>query len=318
MKCITIGISVVRQWSVLVLAAMFPLALAAKKEAVPVYIVAGQSNTDGRVPNTELPDYVQQNKYKHCYWSYGSGTYSGNGDFDLFWPRIYNKNLPGRWAYDAITYYWLEQSLRRDFYIIKESLGGTAIDTRARSNSNMYWSADKDYLASTTAADKGGKSLLLAFTENIGACIDKHLSKMRGGYEIKAFIWHQGESDRTVSCYYEQNLRGVIEYVRNYLVKKTGNKRYAKLPVILGGISHRGRGYSSGVENAQNNLTQKMEQVYWVDVHDASLRSDNIHFDAAGAELLGRKVYNQLAMLGLAGDNARIVEADAITPVTAQ
>ena len=31
----------------------------------PVYLVAGQSNTDGRISNDELPQYIQQNKYKH-------------------------------------------------------------------------------------------------------------------------------------------------------------------------------------------------------------------------------------------------------------
>lgn len=56
----------------------------AKREQTPVYIVAGQSNTDGRVGNELLPDYIQTNKYHHCYWSYGSGTHSGEGKFELF------------------------------------------------------------------------------------------------------------------------------------------------------------------------------------------------------------------------------------------
>ena len=30
----------------------------ATKNPVPVYLVAGQSNTDGRVPNSELPAYM--------------------------------------------------------------------------------------------------------------------------------------------------------------------------------------------------------------------------------------------------------------------
>ncbi|MGI6232774.1 MAG: sialate O-acetylesterase [Prevotella sp.] len=307
MKHITTLHTILSRTLLFVVAMLSSLSLMARKEPTPVYIVAGQSNTDGRVPNKELPSYIQQNKYQHCYWSYGSGVHSGNGDFEKFWPRIYNEKLPGRWAYDAVTYYWLEQSWKRDFYVIKESLGGTAIDTKARSNSDMYWSADKKYLDSTTASDKGGKSLLKAFTENIGACIDKHLSKLKGGYEIKAFIWHQGESDRQVSRYYERNMRGVIEYVRNYLVRKTGNKRYAHLPVIMGSIPHAGRGYAHGVEEAQIALTKEDPDIYLVDVHDATLRNDNIHFDAAGAELLGKKVYNQLVTLGLAGKGARTV-----------
>ena len=277
----------------------------ATKNPVPVYLVAGQSNTDGRVPNSELPAYIQQAPYEHCYWSYGSGAHGGNGQFELFRPRIINKNMPGRWAYDAVTYYWLEKSLHRDFYVIKESLGGTAIDLRAPSTQKMYWSANSAFLDSTKAADKGGKSLLKAFTENIGACIDQQLSKCKKGYEIKAFIWHQGESDRKTAESYYDNMKAVIDYVRAYVVKKTGKKRYATLPVILGGISHRGRGYSQGVEQAQIKLTQTVKNVYFVPVPDATLRSDNIHFDATGAELLGKKIYNQLVDLGLAGKNAR-------------
>lgn len=276
----------------------------AEKDVTPVFIVAGQSNTDGRVPNSELPDYILQNKYHHCYWSFGSGNHSGEGHFELFWPRIFNQKMPGRWAYDAVTYYWLEQSLEQDFYVIKESLGGTAIDTCASSCNKMYWSADPQYLASTTAADKGGKSLLKALTENIGACIDNQLSHLKSGYEIKAFIWHQGESDRNKSHNYYKNLKGVIEYIRNYLVMKTGNKRYSQLPVILGSIPHAGRGYAAGVEEAQILLTKMDKNVFLVDVHDATLRSDNIHFDNKGAEMLGRKVYNQLVDLGLAGKKA--------------
>lgn len=272
-----------------------------KNSCAPVYIVAGQSNTDGRVFNEFLPEYIKTNQYRHCYWSYGSGVHSGEGKFELFWPRIYNKNKPGRWAYDAVMYYWLEQSWGRDFYVVKESLGGTAIDPRTGSTNQMYWSASPDYLASTAASDKGGKSLLKAFVDNIGACIDKELSHHKGGYDIKAFIWHQGESDRKVSQDYYENMKAVIEYVRNYIVKKTGKKRYAKLPVLIGSIPHAGRGYSKGVEEAQLRLAKEDKNVYWIDVHDASLQRDNIHFDAVGAEMLGRKMFNQLKSLHLVG-----------------
>jgi len=75
---------------------------------VPVVLVAGQSNTDGRVDNAELPEYSQK---------------------------------PKRWAYDAVVYYELERLWQRPFYVIKESLGGTAIDPRCESSSNMHWSA---------------------------------------------------------------------------------------------------------------------------------------------------------------------------------
>lgn len=283
------------------------LSASAKREATPVYLVAGQSNTDGRVPNTELPQYIQQNKYKHCYWSFGSGAVSGKGQFELFWPRIISNDNPNLWAYDAVVNYYLDQSLCRDFYVIKESLGGTAIDPKASSNSSMYWSADPKYLASTDASDKGGKSLLKAFTDNIGACIDNKLSKLRNGYDIKALIWHQGESDRNRSGYYYKNFKEVITYVRQYLVKKTGNKKYAQLPVIIGGMSFSSKQNSNNVTLAQMQLAMNDKNIHYVDVADATLRSDNIHFDAAGAELLGTKIYDELVNLNLAGKNAKPV-----------
>ena len=107
---------------------------------VPVVLVAGQSNTDGRVDNAELPEYIKRDGYRYCQWSFGSGVHSGEGRFEPFVPRNYSQE-PERWAYDAVVYYELERLWQRSFYVIKESLGGTAIDPRCESNSNMHWSA---------------------------------------------------------------------------------------------------------------------------------------------------------------------------------
>lgn len=104
-------------------AAMSLMLVAAKKQPAVVILTAGQSNTDGRVMNTELPAEIQQQKYKYCQWSFGSSRLSGEGKFETFWPRINNKNKPGRWAYDAIVYWNVEKKLKKNFYVIKESSG---------------------------------------------------------------------------------------------------------------------------------------------------------------------------------------------------
>ncbi len=292
--------------TIILLAATF--AVGAKGKPVSVFIVAGQSNTDGRVPNSDLPDYIKGNRYKYCYWSYGSGSHSGNGEFELFWPKVMNKRPHDMFGYDAIVYYWLEKSLKRDFYVVKESLGGTAIDpSMHRSTNKMYWSAAPAFIDSTNASDRGGRSLLKAFVDNIGACIDNQLSQMKEGYKIQVFLWHQGESDINAALLYEKNLNDVIAYVRKYLVDKTGETDYANLPVIIGGISHKSRGYSPALEAAQKAIAAADENVYFIDVHDATLLKDKLHFDAEGAELLGIKVYNQLVALGLAGKKAKSI-----------
>lgn len=277
------------------------------KGAVSVFITAGQSNTDGRIYNKFLPEYIKKNKYQHTYWCFNSGKYSMNGKFEPFWPRIEMKGS-GRWAYDAVTYYWLDQSMGEDYYVIKESLGGTAIDTSCLSRYKMYWSASPEFLNFTAATDQGGKSLLKALCENIDRAIDESLSKLKGGFEFKAFLWHQGESDLKAQDRYYDNLKAVIAYLRQHLVSKTGNKKYAKLPVLLGGISHKSRGYSKGVEDAQKRLQDEDPNIYLVMVDQTNMQEDNIHFDAAGGELLGKKMYNQLVKLKLAGKKAKCIQ----------
>ena len=172
--------------------------------------------------------------------------------------------------------------------------GGTAIDPSCNSTYGMHWSADPEYLADNKAADKGGKSLLKAFTDNIGACIDNELSKLPNGYKIKAFIWHQGESDKTKADNYFDNLKALVAYVRNYLAQKTGDSNYERLTFICGSFSSASRDRRQAVVDAQLRLAQEDNNFHVVDASDASLLPDKIHFDAAGAELLGQRIYEKL------------------------
>lgn len=73
-----------RKVLLLLLIALTACITASAKKTIPVFITAGQSNTDGRILNNYLPDYIKQNKYKHCYWSYNSGSHSADGKFELF------------------------------------------------------------------------------------------------------------------------------------------------------------------------------------------------------------------------------------------
>ena len=292
---------------VLVPAAMLFSPMASAKRVIPIFITAGQSNTDGRVLNENLPAYIKQHKYQHTYWCYNNGVYSSQGNFELFWPRIYNPQNANKWAYDAVTYYYLDQSMGGDYYVIKESKGGTSINPSCESTDDMHWSALPAYLSETTATDKGGKSMLKALCEHIDLCIDKTLSH-KGKFEIKALLWHQGESDHHCEDSYYENLKAVIAYIRQHLVEKTRNKKYAKLPFIIGGISHKSQDYSPIVEKAQRRLAQEDKNIHLVEVPDASLQGDHLHFDAQGAEMLGKKMYNKLVELRLAGKTADIIQ----------
>ena len=188
-----------------------------------VIITAGQSNTDGRVPNNRLPDYIKAmavdstytaGAYKYCHIAHNRT----DGMFVPFWPLSHPKSKPYTWGYDAIAYYWLEQLFQEDFYVIKWAIGGTAIAAPVTTPfRGTYWSADPKWLAENTATSEKGKSLLLSLIANIDASIDQTLSKLKQGYQIDAFVWHQGESDYEHGKEYYQNLKGVVSYVRNHL-----------------------------------------------------------------------------------------------------
>ena len=277
---------------------MLFIGLTAWAQPAPVLIVAGQSNADGRVPVSELPADIS---YQYCQWSYGSGDFkTATGRFEPFSPTVARPALGDRWGFDAIVYHLLEQSLRQPFYVIKQTMGGTSIDPRCeKSTHGNYWSADTAFLAQTKSAGRGGKSLLKALTEQIDACIDQELSHLPQGYDIRVLLWHQGESDMPQADSYHDNLQQVIAYIRQHLVEKTGNQRYASLPVVCGNFAKNSRLGSPKVAAALSQLAREDKNFYVVDANDLTLQSDKLHFDAKGAEALGRRFYEKLVEIGV-------------------
>ena len=77
-------------------------------------------------------------------------------------------------------------------------------------------------------------------------------------------------------------------------MKKTGNKHYAHLPFICGTYSEKSRDRSEVVVQALFRLAEEDANFYVVDVSDATIQRDHLHFDAQGAELLGKRMYEKL------------------------
>ena len=261
-----------------------------RKNMVPVILTAGQSNADGRVPLADLPEELKS--FSYCLWSYGSGDFeTATGLFTPFAPRVAKPGIKESWGFDAVVYHYLEQWWKRPFYVIKHTDGGTAIDPGCKlSTHGLYWSADSTFLANTTSASHGGKSLLKAFALQIDDC----LPNLPKNYDIKVLIWHQGESDQMADARYYENLKAVVRYVRQHLVKKTGRKRYAQLPVVCGTYATNSRMRSPQVVDALYRLEKKDANFHVVDASDLSLLHDRLHFDAVGAQELGERVFNEL------------------------
>ena len=278
--------------------------LSAIAATVPVIITAGQSNTDGRVPSADMPSYLSAYKgtgMNNVVWSYGnSGGWSltgGEGVFAPYYPMCESANDRNRWAYDAVVYYNIAQKMSAEkLYVIKHSAGGTSIAPGSTSSGNRHWSVDPNYLDTA-----GGKALAPALVSNIRACLAT-IAKNGDSPDIRCILWHQGESDRTPTASanaYHDNLQAVVKYIRDSLVVITGNNAYASVPFICGTISKKSALYSSTIEKAQYQLAKEVENFYVIDMQDGTMLSDLKHFDAASAELFGKRMYNKICALGL-------------------
>ena len=248
----------------------------------PVILTAGQSNVDGRVPLEDIPEYIS---FKYCQWSYGSGDYcKAPGDFQPFSPSVGRTDLGRRWGFDTVVYYLLEQQWQSSFYVIKQTMGGTAIDAGCtESTHGWFWSTNEETL-------NNEKSLLRAFTRQIDECI-KNLPE---DFDIKVLLWHQGESDMKRQENYHDNLQAVVQYLRQHLVMVTGQEKYAHLPVICGTFASGSRQRPPKVVEALLQLEREDPDFHVVDASDLPLLRDRLHFDAEGAQLLGNRVFAKM------------------------
>ena len=255
-------------------------------QKVPIILTAGQSNADGRVPMADLPEELKA--YEYCQWSYGSGDFeTATGAFSPYSPRVAKPKIEKSWGFDAVVYKKLEQLWQRPFYVIKQTMGGTALDPGCpRSTHGWYWSADSVTMA-------GNKSLLKAFEQQIDDC----LPNLPKNYDVKCLIWHQGESDQQAADRYYDNLKAVIQHIREHLVQVTGKKKYRKLPIVCGTFSKDSRQGSQQVTDALYRLASEDKHFYVVDASDLPLLSDRLHFNAQGAETLGDRVYEVIKKL---------------------
>lgn len=271
---------------------------------VTVVITAGQSNTAGRCYNDSLPEYIKalNGQYKYCQWSYTNGRTrkaDKEGVFRPFWPEMEGRGAGAwRFAYDAIVYYLMEQTLQQPFYVIKQAEGGTSIDPACRSTNNHHWSADVAFLDSTQSVNIGGLSLLKAFESNIDKSIDA-LKAQDLEPDIKCMLWHQGESDRGKAANYYTNLKAMVAHIRQHLVEKTGNKKYAALPFLCGAVPTNSKQYKKQVEDAKQQLAQEDKNFYYIPLDSATFIGDQLHFDRPTAERLGRGMYNKMVDLKL-------------------
>lgn len=265
------------------------------KAQAPVFLTAGQSNADGREFVSKLPSYMKEG-YRHL--KYANVTKACDGTFGA---RTFD-DPKGRYSFCDVTNYFIDQAADTDFYAVKCTYGGTAIDTVATYAHRPVWCADAEWIAAAKAYRGDiamGKSLTKSLTEGFADCVDHTLAKIKGGYDVKAIMWHQGESDRKQADHYYKNFKDMIRYMRQAVYEKTGKEKDKTLPFIFGTVSRRSKQYSATVEEAQKKVAGELENVYWIDMSDAGLLPDQLHFDSTSTEYLGKMMFNKLVELKL-------------------
>lgn len=286
-------------------------------ETVPksVFIYAGQSNASGVARVEDMPDYMlvgglPSNPYTHLKWA----DICGDPSVCDFGQRILDKG--DRYAFCDITNYWIDQEATNVFFCLRCARSGTSIAPGQTDEKRPIWYAEPSWIMThnaykgediTLVAFKNNNSLTKNLTEGFSSLVTGTLAKIEEGYDVKAIMWHQGESDRNAASEYYFNFKTMIEYMRNSIYMVTGDEQDRELPFIFGTISHNSSQYNVEVESAQYRVAEEMKNVFLIDMSKASLM-DGLHFDSFSTEYLGKMMFNKLVDLNLVQGHILYVE----------
>ncbi|HLA85586.1 MAG TPA: sialate O-acetylesterase [Thermoguttaceae bacterium] len=262
---------------------LLPVVSELRAEAVRVYLVAGQSNADGRAsaaglappladPLASVPIfYDDEFSSDGARWQalrpgmcggYGQSTIGSS----LFGPELaFGHCLRDSMPDDPIA-------------IIKYAYGGTDLD--------VEWNPGVD-------ADTQG----LHFA-NFLSTVQAGLASMAPD-DVPIFagmIWMQGEADAASSVMsqrYEENLTNLILAVREEF-----NAPY--MPFAIGQIAN-AKPYTYGfqIQQAQYNVSQTTPYASLVVTSDLGLNSDNVHYNAPGQQALGQRFADEIRLLSI-------------------
>lgn len=253
---------------------------------VHVFLQGGQSNSEGRADPAGLPTApVNLQGYQadvDFYYGGSLGTLhpaTPGTPIVTFGPEI----TCGRRLVDR-----MKPDVSNRVAIIKYSVGGTTLYSDWKAGGDATTAGDGPrYVSFQQAVSNGWAALKAAYPA--------------AQLSLEGMIWMQGESDvTTASAAYYSNLTNFIADVRLTLDSP-------RLPFIIGRLSSAQTG--AGSVTLLNVVRQAMTDVAsadpWtglVDTDSFHLKTDYLHFDAAGQQALGTAFAEQLLFLrGLSG-----------------
>ena len=244
------------------------------KKVINVFLVAGQSNTDGRNSATDpsAPEWIKDgildnvqvwNGKELTQYNLDIISKTGNGSSWV------NNMSQMKFSYAHIALKLVADKMK-NVVVCQVSEGGTAINPRP--NARGSWNANYSLLDSDTP------KLLMDLEERFNA-LKAYCAANRIKMNVHGLIWHQGESDSFEQAdidAYSANWSGVIYKIREF----TG-KPY--LPIFCGTIPNTSSCYSEQIRNVQMNIST---DVYCRDNNDLTM-FDGVHFDHASSIRFG-------------------------------
>ncbi len=237
---------------------------------IRIFLLAGQSNADGRAVVEDLPAALRtpRNDVDFYYKTEGNlpaltTLRPGLSETTQFGPEI----LLGHRLADL---HQDEEDTR--VAIIKYANGGTNLHTQWKAGGDGTTSGDgPEYVVFQQTVASGLAALAAAHPL---ATLD-----------LQTMVWMQGESDAVAgsSALYQANLAAFIADVRATYGES--------LPFVIGRLSSRQTALAAAhldlVRAAQNAVAAADRLTAVIDTDDFGMKTDNLHFDAAGQQSMG-------------------------------
>jgi len=246
---------------------------------INVFLVGGQSNADGRADSAELPPNLRAQQ-DVIYYSNSVGN-----KLTYLQPSV-NANREGAFQFGPEISFGRDMA---DYYARKDEK--VALIKFAAGGTNLYenWRPDK-----TQDSANDGKTY-----QTFQAVVKKGLQALRETYPhdsivIKGMIWMQGEGDTDTrqnqatsgkySLEYAQNLTNFIHDIRLtygqnlcFVIAELSQNQTGTGPAI----------YRDNVRHCQEQVSRAEPLTGIINTDSFGLKSDHIHFDAAGQQAMG-------------------------------
>lgn len=258
---------------------LLALSLGLQADHYDLFLLAGQSNMDGRGESEDLPEALRKPNQDALIF-YRNERASSNGWQPLVpgysTPPKFKKDLPSPVFGPEIGFVQTLQKAEsgRKIALIKGSRGGSKIG--------------RDWDPGDAGQPKTQAPLYRDFMETI-AQATKSLKEAGHTYTLRGLLWHQGEGDA--------KMRGkrYQEKLENLIARLKVDLKAPELLVVVGEVFDNGK--RDEVRKAIQDTAAASETVGLVSAEGTSTWDEGTHFDAKSQLLLGHRYGEEMLRL---------------------